>query len=335
MPLPHGYDTVIAIEDADIGENGEIFIRSLPEFKGQLVNEAGCNIKKGERLLSAGEFIRPAHVGLLASGGIAELSVYARPTVAVIPTGSELIFPSSHVPAGKNIDSNSYMIAAYLTGWGAVPYIFPILPDEPEILTDNIRKAVSDFDAVIVIAGSSLGTKDYTQKLLREMGTVLVPELAHGPGRKCSFSVVDEKPVLGIPGPPLGAQIVCDLYLSPFVSFLLGLPSKNLSPLEVICDDEFREYDVDFCERVHIYKNGSKYHIRSAFAPVTTRAEMQALSNGNFYRKAHTSCRPGDRTEVELLCPAEWIPGRDLLEEILDQPLLCGENVPGKEGGNE
>ena len=149
------------------------------------------------------------------------------------------------------------------------------------------------------------------------MGEVIVPELAHGPGRKSNLSVVDGKPVLGVAGPPQGAQITCDLYLAPFVSALRGLPHVEMRKLEVICDDSFVEHDVNFCERVFIYKNDSCYHIRSGFSRKTTRPQMQALSNGNFCRVAGTSCEVGDTATVELLVPIEYLPDRDLLPEIL------------------
>ena len=320
IAIPKGYDTVVAIEDVAMEENGMARIQAPPKFKGAMVNGIGSNLKAGERLISKNQVITPAHIGLFASGGVMEILVYDKPRVAIIPTGTELVNPTDQVPVGRNIESNSYMISAYLEQWGAAPTRFPISEDDPKTIKDTLENALSAHDAVIIIAGSSLGTKDYTLRILKEMGEVAVPELAHGPGRKSSLSVVNQKPVLGVAGPPLGAQITCDLYLSPFVSALRGLPHIQLARLEVVCDDPFEEHEVDFCERVHIYKNKNHtYHIRSAFAPITTRAQMQALSNGNFYRKAGTSCHPGEQTTVELLCPLEYVPAKDLLPEIINE----------------
>lgn len=316
IAIPDGYDTVIAIEDVVIGKAG-IEVHELPAFKGEMVNPVGGQMREGERLIAEGEVILPAHMGLFAAGGIDFVRVYSKPRIGIIPTGDELVPPGGPLPLGKNVDSNTSMIAAYLSQWGAQPVPYPIARDNEGELIQAIQRALQENDAFVIIAGSSLGTKDYTLKVLGEMGQVIVPELAHGPGRKSSFSLLEGKPVLGIAGPPLGAQITCDLYLAPFVSALRGLPHQELRQLEVISDDVYSPRPVDFCERAHIYQAEDGYHIRSAFAPKTTRAQMQALSQGNFYRPAGSSCQPGDPVRVELLCPIESISKGDRLLEVL------------------
>lgn len=320
IAMPDGFDTMIAIEDVDIHEIG-IIVHELPEYKGEMVNAVGSSLQKGERLIAKGGVVTPAHVGLFAAGGALEVRVFAKPCVAVIPTGDELMAPTSDVPDGKNVDSNSYMIGAYLAGWGAEPVLFPIVKDEPDAITAALERALAKYDAAVIIAGSSLGTKDYTIRALGQMGEVIVPELAHGPGRKSSFSVVGGKPVLGVAGPPLGAQITCDLYLAPFVAAMRGLPCEAMRTLDVISEDPFTAHEVDFCERVHIFRGPDGYRIRSAFAPKTTRAQMQALANGNFYRVAGSARLPGETTVVELLCPIEFVPDHDQL------PAILGEDV--------
>ena len=302
IAMPESYDTVIAIEDVTIHETG-IEVHELPEYRGEMVNEIGSNMMAGERLISKGTVIVPAHIGLFASGGIDNVRVYAKPRIAIIPTGDELVSPTDSVPIGKNVESNSYMIAAYLDTWGTEAIVLPIVRDDPAVITNALRLASAENDAVIIIAGSSLGTKDFTIRTLSELGEVIVPELAHGPGRKSSLSMVGGKPVMGIAGPPLGAQITCDLYLAPFVSVMRGLPNIEMQRITVICDDDFKEHDVDFCERVHIYKDKEGYRMLSVFALKTTRSQMQALANGNFYREAGTSYKKGDLATVELLCP--------------------------------
>lgn len=316
IALPAGYDTVIAIEDVTIHAAG-ITVHEQPEYRGEMVNAVGENLRTGERLAARGTVLSPAHIGLLAAGGVLQVDVFAKPRVGVIPTGDELVPPGAALPTGKNVDSNSYMIAAYLAGFGAEPTCYPIVPDRPDAIRSALEQALCENDAAAIIAGSSLGTRDYTVKVLGELGRVVVPELAHGPGRKSSLSVVGGKPVLGVAGPPLGAQITCDLYLAPFVGALRGLPHAALQTLQVTSDDAFETYEVDFCERVHIYKGADGYRIRSAFARRPTRAQMQALANGNYYRPAGSVCGAGGTTEVELLCPVEYVPDRDLSDEIL------------------
>lgn len=320
IAMPAGYDTMIAIEDVTIHDTG-IEVHEQPEYAGEMVHGVGEHLRAGELLVAKGEEIVPAHVGLFAAGGVTEVKVFAKPRVGIIPTGDELVPPAAYLPVGKNVDSNSYMIAAYLEEWGARAAMYPIALDAPGVLATALQKALGENDAVIVIAGSSLGTKDYTIRVLQQLGQVVVPELAHGPGRKSSLSLASGKPVLGVAGPPLGAQITCDLYLAPFVSCLRGLPPVALRQLEVVSDENYSPRGVDFCERVHIYKAGDGYHIRSTFAPKTTRAQMQILSNGNFYRRANTGCEKGERTTVELLRPIEQLPPCDRLAEVLGEDV--------------
>lgn len=320
VAIPDGYDTVIAIEYVSIHETG-IEIHQQPKHRGEMVNAVGDSMQKGECLIAKGTVVTPAHIGLFAAGGILQIAVYERPRVGIIPTGDELVPPTASVPQGKNVESNSYMIAAYLSGWGAEPTSYPIIPDDPSAIAAAIQKALAENDAAVIIAGSSLGTKDYTIQVMHALGDVVVPQLAHGPGRKSSLSVIEGKPVLGVAGPPLGAQITCDLYLSPFAAALCGLPHVKMQTLEVICDDAFVPHTVDFCERVHLYSAPDGYHARAAFAPKTTRAQMQALSQGNFYRVAGTQCEAGGRTTVELLCPAEYLPDHDEIHKILGKDV--------------
>ena len=318
IALPAGFDTVIPIEEVQHDGDG-ILLGRIPQQAGELVVPPGDAMQEGECIAHQGNELTPAQIGLLAAAGILNVSVYCRPRIAVIPTGDELVSPCRHPATGKNIESNSYMIAAYLRRWGAEPLCYPIITDNPSVLRRTLEQATTDCDAIIIIAGSSLGSKDYTAQVIKELGSIIVPELAHGPGRKSSLAIIAGKPVLGIAGPPLGAQITCDLYLSVFVSALRGLPPSPLPTIEAICDDIFTTYPVDFCERVHLYQGDDGIHFRSLFSHHTTRAQMETLANGNFYRKQDSSCQPGDRTLIECLCPLSRLPQADFFAYILSK----------------
>lgn len=318
IAIPEPYDTVIAVEEITI-ENNILTINELPKQKGNYVGAVGKSMMENEILISKGTVISPAHVGLLASGGIIEICVYSIPNVAIIPTGNELVPPSTNIAPGKNVESNSYMIASYVQQMGLKSTIFPILKDIPELISDTLIQAANEYDLVIIIAGSSLGTDDHTINVLSSIGKVIVSELAHGPGRKSSLSIVKNTPVLGVAGPPMGAQITCDLYLPSIINSLKGIPIVNLQKIDVISDENFKTYGVDFCERIHIYQSHDSYHMRSAFSPKTTRAQLEAIANGNFYRKAGTNCDVGQITTVELLVPIEFIPKENRIPNILEK----------------
>ncbi|MFP3156314.1 molybdopterin molybdotransferase MoeA [Lachnospiraceae bacterium ZAX-1] len=306
VAIPEGFDTVIMIENVDF-YHGILSIHQRPEKRGECVNPPGDHMKKGERLVTEGMLITPAHVGLFASGGVERILVLKRPIVAIIPTGNELVAPGAYVPKGKNVESNSYMLAAYITMWGACPLQYPIALDHPETLLEILRKAIDESDMVIVIAGSSKGSEDYTMDVLGKLGDMLVHELAHGPGKHSSLTLVGEKPVVGVAGPPFGAQTFAELYLQQMIRALSGQPKPEDMLLEVVLDDEFVKHEVDFCERVHVCHTRDGYHAQAVLSRGGTRVSMVNSVNANLYRPAGSFYPAGSHAQVDLLCPLEYI----------------------------
>ncbi len=322
MPLPEDFDTIIPVENIQRLESGLQIIHA-PNEQGEFVHKVGSSMKANTEVLSQNHVISAGDIGLLGSAGILEITVFSKPYIAIIPTGDELVTPFKEVlPLGRNIESNSYMLAAYVKQFGGIPTIYPIATDHPKTIEALLIDAVEKNDAVLIIAGSSLGTKDYTISVLSDLGEVIVPELAHGPGRKSSLSLINEKPILGIAGPPMGAQMTSDLYLEPFIVALCGLPQKTPSLLEVVSLDDFPEYDVDFCERVHIFLQNGTYYMRSIFRYQTTRPQMHRLANGNYYRPAHSQCFKGDVLLVELLIAPELIEECDYVQKLLNEQAI-------------
>jgi molybdopterin molybdotransferase/putative molybdopterin biosynthesis protein len=306
--LRAGYDTVIRIEDIDV-QNGRLIIHAAPAARGQLVGAVGEQLAAGEVIVPKGRLITPPHIGLLAAGGVMSVPVTRRARVAVIPTGDELLPAGSAPQAGKNFESNSHMLAAYLKTWGAEPHILPILQDDHEMIRRTLSAAAALCDAVVIIAGSSKGTADCTMDVLSELGEVLAPELAHGPGKHSSLTLIRDKPVAGVSGPPMGAQVFAELYLRPFIFALLGLPLEPYPTVTVVMDETLEAYDVDFCQKLHVYRDRDGYRAKPLMLRGSrTRAEMVSLANATLYQKAGASCAAGEAVSVELLAPLTLIP---------------------------
>ena len=228
IAIPKGYDTVVAIEDVAMEENGMARIQAPPKFKGAMVNGIGSNLKAGERLISKNQVITPAHIGLFASGGVMEILVYDKPRVAIIPTGTELVNPTDQVPVGRNIESNSYMISAYLEQWGWLPQGSPISEDDPKTIKDTLENALSAHDAIHYRRIFPWYKRLYPADI-KGNGRSGSSELAHGPAGKaaCPWSIkslfwawlyrrlAHKSPVT---------------FTSPFVSALRGLPLYPISP---------------------------------------------------------------------------------------------------------
>lgn len=216
------FDTCIAIEGVVLDDDEELVeITQLPKEKGQLTIEPGSRHHKGQLVVAAGTLLTPAKLSALAMAGIAQVAVVAKPRVIFIPTGDELVPVNFKLPLGKTFEANSLMLAGKLTQWGAEPYTHPIIPDDWDAIRDAVLAAAKEYDIVILNAGSSKGSKDFNIEILEENGEVLAHEVNHGPGHHSSYSVVEGTPVVGISGPPAGAEYTIDWYLKPLIDSYL------------------------------------------------------------------------------------------------------------------
>ncbi len=218
------FDTCIAIEQVELDDDEQLVqIKEAPKEKGQLTIEPGSRHQKGQLIVEAGTLLTPAKLSALAMAGIAQVEVVAKPRVVFIPTGDELVPVNFTLPLGKTFEANSLMLAGKLTQWGAAPYTHPIIADDWDAIRDAVLACAAQYDIVVLNAGSSKGSKDFNIEILDEVGEVLAHEVNHGPGHHSSYSVVDGTPVVGISGPPAGAEYTIDWYLKPLVdSYLYG-----------------------------------------------------------------------------------------------------------------
>jgi len=228
------YDAVIMAED--LPYTGEKNV--LP---GQHVRHIGESIKIGEEILSAKHKIRPVDIGMLLTAGITTVEVYTTPKVAIFPTGSEIInicssnFQDGEVPeAGKIIESNSRMYEAQIKQAGGEGVRFEPLLDNFALLKNAITKAVHEFDMVLINAGSSAGTEDFTVQVLREIGEVIVHGVAMKPGKPVILAIVNGKPVIGTPGYPVSAFLSFETFALPILSVLTGSAIKPKQKIEAV-----------------------------------------------------------------------------------------------------
>lgn len=220
--MPAGFDTAIAIEQVEFDDAGTLVaLKATPPQRGESCNQPGSTFAKGELLLPARTRLTPTKISALAMCGYTEVEVVAKPRVAFIPTGDELVEMGCELPAGKAYESNGILLEQKLRLWGAEPVIYPCLPDDWGQIKAAILDASEKADIVAINAGSSKGAKDFTMEILEEIGTVFCHETNHGPGHHTSASQVNGTPVLGISGPPTGCEITSDWYLKPLVDYFL------------------------------------------------------------------------------------------------------------------
>ena len=218
--VPPGYDAVVMIEDV-WQENGVYIVRK-PVSPWQHVRPVGEDIGESEMILPTRHRIRPFELGALSAFGITELEVIAV-SAGLIPTGSELVPRGNRPKPGQVVESNILMAASQLAELGVDTEQYPITPDEKALIRDAIAKAAAEHDIVIVSAGSSAGTKDYTAEVIAELGEVLIHGVAIKPGKPVIVGRIGERPVIGLPGYPLSALTVLREIVTPLVG-AYGLP---------------------------------------------------------------------------------------------------------------
>lgn len=213
--VPPEFDAVVMIEDV-WEENGRYTIqKAVPPW--QHVRPAGEDIAESEMVIPSMHLIRPHEVGPLATYGITQVPVITL-RAGLIPTGSELVPPGIRPGPGQVVESNTMMAAAWLRAFGATCTRYPLTPDEPDLIRQAIVTAVRENDLVIVSAGSSAGTRDYTADVIGELGEVFIHGVAIKPGKPVIIGKINEKPVIGMPGYPLGALTVIRELLLPLLS---------------------------------------------------------------------------------------------------------------------
>ena len=220
-PVPDDFDAVIMVEVVREIDDATIEIRSpVPPYNR--VRPLGEDIVESELLLPQNHRLRPADLGACAAAGVTAIRVRRKPTVAIIPTGTELVDISDDPKPGDIVEFNSIVLAAMLEEWGADPTRLSPIPDDPNLLKNAIQEAVSKFDLVLVNAGSSAGTEDYTAEVVEKLGSLIVHGVAIRPGHPIVLGVVTNKPVIGIPGYPVSAVIACELFVQPIIESKLG-----------------------------------------------------------------------------------------------------------------
>ncbi|MGB4280244.1 MAG: molybdenum cofactor synthesis domain-containing protein, partial [Methanoculleus sp.] len=197
-----GYDAVVMIEDVSGDEGGWSTVKAARP--GEHIHPAGVEVRQGGLILPAGHWIRPCDIGVLLSCGVTEVEVLEI-RVGLIPTGSEVV-PAGEIPGpGGVIESNTAVAAAMLGEAGATCTRYGIVADDPGLLREAIERGILENDLLLVSAGSSAGTRDFTADVIGDLGEVLVHGIAMKPGKPAIIGKIDGKPVIGIPGYPIAA----------------------------------------------------------------------------------------------------------------------------------
>ena len=221
-PMPDGADAVVMVEETDRGEGDEVRILT-PVYPRQNVGRKGADIVPGQTLVRRGDVLSPARVGALAAIGVADVEVYARPSVALLSTGDEIVDPGQALAAGQIYDINRYTLETIVRAHGGLAAARPTAADTLEDLSTAVD-ACAGHDVFVFSGGSSVGERDLILDVLQRRGEVLFHGIAVKPGKPTVFGRIDGTPVLGMPGYPTSCLSNAYMLLVPILRRLAHLP---------------------------------------------------------------------------------------------------------------
>lgn len=230
--IPPQYNAVIMIEHVQELGNGRVEIIE-PAAPWQHIRPVGEDVVGGEMLFPQGHVLRPVDLGALLAGGILSVPVIKKPRVAIIPTGSELVEPTTEVKPGDIVEFNGTVFSSYLEEWGAEPVYKGIIKDDPQLIKEVLMEAVEETDLVIINAGSSAGSEDFTFHLINELGEVFTHGVATRPGKPVVLGKIKDKIVIGLPGYPVSAYLTMEWFVQPLICQYLGIPVPKREKLKV------------------------------------------------------------------------------------------------------
>lgn len=223
-PLPRGADAVVMVEDTE-REGAHVLVYQAVH-PGENVSPEGEDISRGTRLVARGEVINPSKVGAIAATGVRKATVYAKPLVAVVPTGNEIAEPGSRLRPGQIYDINSYTLSSIIAGNGGTARRCPIASDTVRSLERALEENL-DCDIVVFSGGSSVGERDVLLDVLEKRGEVLFHGVAVKPGKPTIFGTVEDTLVFGMPGYPASCLSNAYLFLAPVIRRMAHLPEAR------------------------------------------------------------------------------------------------------------
>ena len=243
--LPQGVDTIVIQENTT--RTGDVVTILEPPQPQEFVRHQGTFYQAGTPLLKAGIKIGAAEIAVLATAQCTQLSVYRRPTVAILSTGDELVTPvvtpEQSLQPGQIVDSNQYALASFVTNNGGIPLKLGIVEDNPDELKKAIAKAITSADIVLSTGGVSVGDYDYVDRILAELnGTLHIQKVAVKPGKPLTVATFKDNNCLyfGIPGNPVSALVSCWRFIQPALRKLSGQTNYQPHFLNAITRHELK-----------------------------------------------------------------------------------------------
>lgn len=222
--IPPGADAVVMLENSQVISGSDLEVYKAVGVHENLIL-AGEDVRAGDPVIPAGRVLRTVEIGGLMSFGQLRVNVNRKPRVGILSSGDEIVSPETRPLPGQVRDINTTTMCLVVLKAGGEPVPYPIIPDNEAALESAVFKAFEENDMVLITAGSSASTRDLTAEVVKKLGAPGV--LAHGvnvrPGKPTILAVCNGKPVIGLPGNPVSALVIADLFVRPAIHKLLGI----------------------------------------------------------------------------------------------------------------
>jgi molybdopterin molybdotransferase len=225
-PLPSGADAVVMVEESEKDASGDVLIFT-PVYPRQNVGKQGADIQAGQVVLREGDVLNPSRVGALAALGGTSVDVYARPRVAILSTGNEIVDPGQPLAPGHIYDINKFTLSTIVAEHGGVPETHRTAADTLEDLSRAIDECL-DADLLVFSGGSSVGERDLILDIIVAKGEILFHGIAVKPGKPTAFGIIRDRLVFGMPGYPTSCLSNAYMLLVPLLRRMARLPAHSI-----------------------------------------------------------------------------------------------------------
>ena len=255
--IPKGADCAVMIEYTEDYGDGTVGIMK-PGAPGMNLIFRGDDVFPGKEILPAGRVLTAQDLGALAAIGRTTVCVSRRVKVAVISTGDELVPPDTQPGPGQVRDVNSPLLTAMLTAFGAEPVNYGIVMDDENLLRRKMETAARECDAVVISGGSSVGVKDAACRIIEGMGELLLHGIAIKPGKPTILGKAGNKPLIGLPGHPVAACFVAQLFVLPLLGRLMGREQEVYPVTAELTESLGANHGREQVNACHLLRQGGK-----------------------------------------------------------------------------
>ncbi|HEY3722361.1 MAG TPA: gephyrin-like molybdotransferase Glp [Acidimicrobiia bacterium] len=301
-PIPEGADAIVMVErTARDGDDGVLV--HLPAGEGDHLRPAGGDVVAGQLVFEAGRELGPAHLGVIASLGLGEVSVFPRVRVGVLSTGDELLEGPGELAPGQIRDSNRPMLLAMLRAAGADAVNLGIARDDEQYVERVLVDALASCDAVITSGGVSVGDYDVVKAVLDRLGVLQWWQVAIRPAKPFAFGLLRGVPLFGLPGNPVSSHVSFELFARPALRKMSGHVDLYRREVDAIALSAMprRADDKLHLDRVVVRYEGGRYLAERSGAQASNALAAMALANGLALLPDGDGPKAGDTIRVMLL----------------------------------